>query len=180
MLRHIVSVALLITACTSFIPTKVSAATLTVTPVGEIKKSYGESIEFKYVFTPSATVRIRSTWFSYDSDELLFVRETPESTSLHSLITSEPITILRIFSVLTPVKNGMWDTTGQIFYDELDQFGNTIGFGASNVALGADVIPVPEPLTMLGAATALGYGAILKRKSSKKTVSWLSYIGYKL
>lgn len=30
---------------------------------------------------------------------------------------------------------------------------------------------VPEPLTMLGAATALGYGVILKRKSSKKTVS---------
>jgi hypothetical protein len=31
--------------------------------------------------------------------------------------------------------------------------------------------PVPEPLTILGAATALGYGAILKRKSSKKTGS---------
>jgi hypothetical protein len=30
---------------------------------------------------------------------------------------------------------------------------------------------VPEPLTILGAATAIGYGAILKRKSSKKTVS---------
>ena len=29
---------------------------------------------------------------------------------------------------------------------------------------------VPEPLTMLGAAAALGYGVILKRKSSKKTV----------
>jgi hypothetical protein len=31
--------------------------------------------------------------------------------------------------------------------------------------------PVPEPLTIFGAATALGYGAILKRKSSKKKVS---------
>ena len=30
---------------------------------------------------------------------------------------------------------------------------------------------VPEPLTMLGAATALGYGAILKRKYSKKSIS---------
>jgi len=31
--------------------------------------------------------------------------------------------------------------------------------------------PVPEPLTMLGAAAALGYGAILKRKYSKKIES---------
>jgi hypothetical protein len=31
--------------------------------------------------------------------------------------------------------------------------------------------PVPEPLTMLGAAAALGYGAIFKRKYSKKTES---------
>jgi len=31
--------------------------------------------------------------------------------------------------------------------------------------------PVPEPFTILGAATALGYGAILKRKYSKKTES---------
>jgi hypothetical protein len=31
--------------------------------------------------------------------------------------------------------------------------------------------PVPEPLTIFGAATALGYGAILKRKYSKKTES---------
>jgi hypothetical protein len=31
--------------------------------------------------------------------------------------------------------------------------------------------PVPEPLTMFGAAAALGYGAILKRKCSKKTES---------
>jgi hypothetical protein len=33
------------------------------------------------------------------------------------------------------------------------------------------VEPVPEPLTMLGAAAALGYGAILKRKYSKNTES---------
>jgi hypothetical protein len=31
--------------------------------------------------------------------------------------------------------------------------------------------PVPEPLTMFGAVAALGYGAILKRKYSKKIES---------
>jgi hypothetical protein len=31
--------------------------------------------------------------------------------------------------------------------------------------------PVPEPLTMFGAAAALGYGAILKQKYCKKTES---------
>ncbi|MEQ9233512.1 PEP-CTERM sorting domain-containing protein [Coleofasciculus sp. E2-BRE-01] len=31
-----------------------------------------------------------------------------------------------------------------------------------------DVKPVPEPLTMLGSATALGFGALLKRQQSRK------------
>jgi len=43
---------------------------------------------------------------------------------------------------------------------------NGIQWGWSN-----RVEPVPEPLTMLGAAAALGYGAILKRKYSKNTES---------
>jgi len=32
----------------------------------------------------------------------------------------------------------------------------------------SQVEPVPEPLTILGSATALGVGALLKRESSKK------------
>jgi hypothetical protein len=43
---------------------------------------------------------------------------------------------------------------------------NGIQWGWNN-----NVQPVPEPLTMFGAAAALGYGAILKRKYSKNTKS---------
>jgi hypothetical protein len=57
-----------------------------------------------------------------------------------------------------------------LYYDELDPFGNIIGLSSKTV-IGDDIVPVPEPLTMLGAAAALGYGAILKRKYSKKTES---------
>jgi hypothetical protein len=172
MLRHIALVGLVITTCTSFVPTKVSAATLTVTPVGELIKKPGEEIEFNFVFTPHTRVRVTATWFTYDSTELFLLEESP--IRLVPFITSEPITIFQRFSVLTPLKNGQSDATGQIYYYELDEFDNLIDFGASNVALGADIVPipqqpVPEPLTMLGAAAALGYGAILKRKYSKNT-----------
>jgi hypothetical protein len=34
-----------------------------------------------------------------------------------------------------------------------------------------DVVPVPEPLTIFGTATALGCGALFKRKSSKNKKS---------
>lgn len=31
-----------------------------------------------------------------------------------------------------------------------------------------DTVPVPEPLTLLGAATAVGMGAVFKRNSKQK------------
>jgi len=51
-----------------------------------------------------------------------------------------------------------------------------IGLAGSNATAGYDfsdvftvsATPVPEPLTILGSATALGFGALLKRESSKK------------
>jgi hypothetical protein len=48
---------------------------------------------------------------------------------------------------------------------------NNTGAYSGTVDIVSPSESVPEPLTILGAATALGYGAILKRKSSKKTVS---------
>ncbi len=78
------------------------------------------------------------------------------------------------YRVLTPVRDGISDTGAILLYQESDPSGTFI----TNFLTveGADIVPrsvepVPEPLTMLGAATALGYGVILKRKSSKKTAS---------
>ena len=48
---------------------------------------------------------------------------------------------------------------------------NDTGAYSGTVDIVSQSEPVPEPLTILSAATALGYGAILKRKSSKKTGS---------
>jgi hypothetical protein len=48
---------------------------------------------------------------------------------------------------------------------------NDTGAYSGTVDIVSPSEPVPEPLTILGAAAALGYGVILKRKSSKKTGS---------
>jgi hypothetical protein len=41
----------------------------------------------------------------------------------------------------------------------------------NNLIVGQAVQPVPEPLTILGAATAAGFGAILKRRAKKLTIN---------
>jgi len=177
MLRHIVSVGLAITAYVTFMPTKASAATLTVTTVtvDEIQAIPNDFLTFTYEFTPSTPVRLVATAFGFDPQELSFVAQFPNPSIPIFTIINEPITISRMYKVLTPVKDGQSDTFGTIYYGNLDQFGNFIGI-SSNTTLGADIVPVPqepvpEPLTMLGAAAALGYGVMLKRKYSKNTES---------
>jgi hypothetical protein len=154
-------------------PTKASAATLTATTVitiGEIQAIPGEFLTFTYDFTPSTPVTYLGADFGFDSSELSFVAEFPNPPIPIFTIINEPISITRIYEVLIPEKDGLNDTFGVIYYDELDPFGNIIGLSSKTV-IGDDIVPVPEPLTMLGAAAALGYGAILKRKYSKKTES---------
>jgi len=45
---------------------------------------------------------------------------------------------------------------------------NSFNAGRGDLASITPTEPVPEPLTILGSATALGFGALLKRESSKK------------
>jgi hypothetical protein len=82
---------------------------------------------------------------------------------------------------LVPVGSGVLnflDLTG-----ELSPGGYTTGIGASfeGVSKGAATswTVVPEPLTILGSATALGFGAFFKRKlkSSKSTEKELAKVG---
>jgi hypothetical protein len=58
---------------------------------------------------------------------------------------------------------GDWDTLGV----EPVGGGNTPGLSHMTLYK-ADAEPVPEPLTILGSATALGIGGLLKRQQSKK------------
>lgn len=180
MLRYIISVSLAMAACATFIPTKVNAASLTVTPIGTLQKQPNDSITFTFSFNPAPENGVlQSLNFSYDNSELSFV-PGQSSVDFTTISTTETIVQLAntqnivnlIFNVLQPQKDGESD-----LFDAFATYVNQIPNSDAQVrttliADGSfDVEPVPEPLTMLGAATALGYGAILKRKSSKKTVS---------
>jgi hypothetical protein len=172
MLRHIVSVTLAMTACATLIPTKASAVSFTLTPVGSLQRNSGDSIEFLLKVYPidfstgsynPVTIR-EISYDDHDSNELSLplIVDKVLNTSLTATTT-----IARLISnVDQPVKDNQNDVTVKVRY----QLGNT--FGTTTIyPEGGDVEPVPEPLTMFGAAAALGYGAILKRKYSKNTES---------
>jgi hypothetical protein len=172
MLRHIISVSLAITACASLIPTKVNAATLTLLPVGTLQKNPGDSIEFILTLNPAPTSGngleiLNIDLPDYDGNELSL--DLTKSTKFlpGTLITNTTTIANFVFNVLQPVKDGNSDVVAAVLYynNGEDTYSTTI----SGPPL--DVQPVPEPLTILSAATAVGYGVILKRKSSKKTLS---------
>jgi len=168
MLRHIISVSLAMTACATLIPTKVNAATLTVTPGGIIPKNPGDSVEFTFTLNPEPTglniLFLDSLQFSYDASELSF---TGETTVPLSILVFETQTIASFtFKVTKPIKDGISDIFNAKAYYKLGGVPGETPFASAG-----DVVPVPEPLTMLGAGAALGYGALLKRKYSKNTES---------
>jgi hypothetical protein len=163
------------TACATIIPTKVNAATLTAIPSGEITKRPGELIEYNFVFTPTLNrvATLRGFFREFDDSELSPLDPMNPFELLVSLGDSinNTTTIVRgTFTVDTPVEGGIRDAFIRILYEEEDSAGRKFT-GLTLSATGADVVPVPEPLTMFGAAAALGYGAILKRRSSKNTES---------
>jgi len=176
MLRHIMSVSLAMTACATFIPTKANAATLTVTPIDTLQKKPGESITFIFSLN-SAQFEVADSFkltffnYSYDKNELSLDPSRTSQISPNTIISNTAIVARVTFNVLQPVKDGEGDLFGSGFYQDSN---NDIRNISTEEVLDVEPVPeqgVPEPLTILGSATALGYGAILKRKSSKKTIS---------
>jgi hypothetical protein len=186
MLRRIVPLSLAMTACATLIPTKVDAASLstyTILPVGSLQRNPGDTIEFNLIVDPStlntrAGILIRSITFppQFDNNELSF--KPLQSTRVSNYRTTTTATIASLFfTVLSGVvKDGNTDVIQVNVFDtyEHPQLGVV---NAESIASNTEQIldvepisePVPEPLTMFGAAAALGYGAILKRKYSKNT-----------
>jgi hypothetical protein len=158
------------TACATLIPTKVNAATLSITPSGDIPRSPGEFVEFKLFFNPAPFSIVKLLGLSFTSDNTgEFSESFPVDPFTIDDVVDKAETIASFkFKVDKPVKDGRPDFGATVSYQDLGS-GQTFSAGAN----GGDVVPksVPEPLTMLGAATALGYGAILKRKYSKNTES---------
>lgn len=184
MLRHIVSLSLAITACATFIPTKVDAASLTYTilPVGSLQRNPGDTIEFSLIVDPSTLnttggLLIKEVIFppQFDGNELSF--KPLQSMRVSNYTATTTTTIASLFFTVREgvVKDGETDViqVNVPYTYTHPQFGvvNGEAYAGSNQEEILDVEPVPEPLTIFGAATALGYGAILKRKFSKKTVS---------
>ena len=190
MLRHIISVSLAMTACAALIPLKVNAATLTVvndatltvTPLGTLRKKTGDSIAFRFSLNPSGattnSITPRLLNFTYDNSELSF--EPPNSQNpinvsgtqtTFEIVNTQTIVDLS-FKVLQPRKDGQSDLFNAFAWYEIDNSTGNSDQKTTFFAQGSfDVEPVPEPLTMFGTATALGCGVLFKRKSSKKTVS---------
>jgi hypothetical protein len=182
MLRHI-SVSLAMTACATLIATKANAVNFTLTPLEGVQKNPGQNIAFRLDLDPQgSTVLITGidapTPFNsgngtYDSNELSFGQIIPLSDFSQFVTTPRSIALL-LFGVINPIRDGESDFTGvEVNYLNIN---NPKGYPFQFVSSPTfDVQPVqrnvPEPLTMFGAAAALGYGVILKRKSSKKTVS---------
>jgi hypothetical protein len=179
MLRHIISVSLAMTACATLIPTKANAVTFTLTPLGSLQRNRGDSIDFVLKLNPTSfngglnEVQITGISLIFDENELSLVPDRPhEIIEFNRPFTTETAIAYFNFNVERPVKDGQADLTPTVRYRE--NRGSIIPHtfrGGSSVDVQPVEQPVPEPLTILGAATALGYGAILKRKSSKKTVS---------
>lgn len=67
------------------------------------------------------------------------------------------------YKIATGTTSGTWNTDGIV------TGGGQAGPGLSHMTFyKMDATPVPEPLTILGSATALGIGGLLKREQSKK------------
>jgi len=167
------------TACASLIPTKANAISLTLTPLGSLQRNPGDRIEFVLELDPQDAglfgVEIQKIHEPedldfirglYDSNELSFAEAIPLINIAEERVTRPRDIAVFIFNVINPIKDGGNDVWVRVDY----RIGSlTVYDYAGDSTL--DVEPVPEPVTIFGTATALGCGALFKRKSSKKTAS---------
>jgi len=173
-----VSLSLAMTACVTLISAKANAASVTFAMEGGNKpKEPGEWVSFIITLDPGKNkvwYKNISDKFSFDGKELAHdSSKTVQHLKEDSLLIGPEVIATLAFSVREGVekddKTDLWDV--EVFFKEeiLDKIVETSKVSETII----DVVPVPEqptpePLTMLGAAAALGYGAILKRESSKK------------
>jgi hypothetical protein len=166
MLRQIKLVSLAAIACAVFIPTKVNAATLTFLPTGLIEKNPGDSITFKVLLKPEGKIIFNSIAFEWDGNELSYSAsdEVKKDTVIENTTTIATIT----FDVFSPVKGGKRDLFVTAAY-RLAADNSVVSTIDSTSSV--DVVPTPEPLTIFGSVTALGYAVFFKRKFSQKKKS---------
>lgn len=183
MLRHIGLMSLAMTACAVFMPINVNAATLRMRSMPrdirrEIAARPGDLIDIIFTLTldsGSISVIPKSLAVVEDSSELsvytalLWLVSPGRPISYVSGDTDTDIARIT-YEVENPVRDRRPDVTASLIYDDNNVSGPLPDLTAE-LSNAPDVVPVPEPLTMFGTATALGYGVIFKRKYSKKKKS---------
>jgi len=186
MLRHIVSVGLVMTACAVLIPTKVDGAILTIesSPSGGTRRRIpakpGDIIDFIFYLRaePGNQFVIVEGWEEvqgggrnpfFDTSELEQVTSLQWQVALGVPVNLQVRKVIATWKLKakTPVEDTIPDVSARLKYEEQTSFGPVPG---TVPASGSDVVPVPEPLTMFGTVLGLGCGVLFKRKSSKKTV----------
>jgi len=162
MLRQIVLLSLVMTAYATLIPTKVNAANFTLT-APDSKKSEVVPPTLKSAFPPTFPPRnpIEDPFDPFDSFDPL----TPPKRPFPHPPIAQP-TFPPINPPLDP------------FPDPIDPFYPIIPTPESEYPPGDyptpdpnDSVVGPEPVTIFGTVTALGWGVLLKRKFSKKKKS---------
>jgi hypothetical protein len=165
-------------ACGTLIPTKVNAASLILLTTDSLEKKTGELIKFSVELDPNGgdntdvgVLTFKSIFYDdYDGDELSLNKVDRLVNEEDNIIRNTRTIAELTFRVLNPKPDGDPDFRNIKVYYELPDVEGKMKLGeVSGSAF--DVVPVPEPLTIFGTATALGCGVLFKRKSSKKTVS---------
>lgn len=184
MLRHIMFVGLAMTVSAALIPTKVNAASLSIRSIpraidGEVAARPGDLIDVifslrldsnsRYVIPRILAPRSDSSELSVFTNLLWLV--SPGDAIAYDPLNRQIDIASRTYKVENPVRTGRADVEATLTFDNYNVNLDELILGVQAEARGPDVVPepVPEPLTMFGAAAALGYGAILKRKYSKNT-----------
>jgi hypothetical protein len=173
------------TTCAIFLPTKANGLSLTFAPVGELPKKPGDLITFTISVDPKPYNEVSFInlyrvagyeGYEWDGEELDFDNLKMLAATYETFSKPGPIA-----EVTFKARNNLRKDGRKDFFNVAAIF-DILELGAVGVIAKTDdssekvvdVIPVPEqgvpePLTMLGAAAALGYGAILKRKYTKNT-----------
>jgi len=141
---------------------------------GSLGFDSGETSAIKRTFTVQSGEVLRFKW------NFLTNHNTASNRNDYAFVAIDS-SIVRLAdtnsSLSSPGKNGFSQQTGfKTFSHTFTTSGEfTIAIGVTDVvddtttsALTVEPVPIPEPLTILGSVTALGFGTLLKREYSKK------------
>ncbi len=182
MLRQIVLASLAMTTCATLIPIKADAAFLTFTRRGPVLAKEKDLITLRVSLDPeinpekpeNSLLQLTSFKYDYDrfelklvSEEILYA-EPPKKQGISLIDRTREIAVI-IFEARKDLVADLGNPYGD-FYD-LEAGYEVVITKVPGIAKvkedTVDIVPIPEPLTIFGTATAFICGTLFKRKSFK-------------